>query len=87
MSCWIEPSLATLVDNAPAGDRWVHEIKWDGYRLQAHVGAGQVTLYTRRGHDWTERFPAIAAALEGLAASSAILDGEAVVKDENGSPF
>jgi bifunctional non-homologous end joining protein LigD len=84
MPGWVEPCLAKLVDKVPAGERWVHEIKWDGYRLQAHVKAGSVTLYTRRGHDWTERFPTVAEALRSLPVTTAILDGEAVVEAENG---
>ena len=55
---FVEPCLATLVDAAPSGTRWLHEIKWDGYRLIAHLAHGEVVLRTRRGHDWTARFPA-----------------------------
>ncbi len=86
MPGWIEPCLATLADKAPPGTRWLHEIKWDGYRLQPHVQNGSATLYTRGGHDWTERFPNIAIALAALPVTSAILDGEAVVEGENGIP-
>ena len=68
------------------GTRWLHEIKWDGYRLQPHVQNGSATLYTRGGHDWTERFPTIADAIAALPVTSAILDGEAVVEGENGIP-
>ena len=81
---WIEPCLATLVSKAPTGPQWVHEIKWDGYRLSAYIKDGEVTLRTRRGHNWTDRFPAIAEALAGLSIYSAVLDGEAVVLDEQG---
>jgi bifunctional non-homologous end joining protein LigD len=59
---WIEPCLPTLVSKAPAGSEWVHEIKWDGYRVSAYLDHGKVTIRTRRGHDWTNRFPAIASA-------------------------
>src|SRR6476620_3731656 len=71
---WIEPCLPTLVSKAPTGPEWVHEIKWDGYRVSAYVDNGQVTSRTRRGHDWTNRFPAIARALGALPIHSAIID-------------
>jgi bifunctional non-homologous end joining protein LigD len=82
----VEPCLATLVDTVPRGPRWFHEIKWDGYRLMAHLDRGKVRLITRRGHDWTERFPTIARALPSLGATTVILDGEAVVESDNGIP-
>jgi bifunctional non-homologous end joining protein LigD len=80
----IEPSLATLVDAVPKGSQWIHEIKWDGYRLLAFLKNGKAQLKTRNGLDWTTRFPAIAKAIGGLSARAAILDGEAVVEDERG---
>lgn len=82
----VEPCLATLVDKPPEGERWWHEIKWDGYRLIASVRDGDARLATRNGHDWTARFPPIASAMRKLSARSAILDGEAVVLDESGVP-
>ncbi len=69
----------------PVGALWVHEIKYDGYRIQAHIEAGDVRLYTRKGLDWTGRFAAIAKALRALKLKSAILDGEVVVEDEHGA--
>ena len=81
---WIEPCLPTLVSRAPTGPEWVHEIKWDGYRVSAYIDNGQVTIRTRRGHDWTDRFPAIARALGELPIHSAVIDGEAVVTNEQG---
>src|SRR5688500_985836 len=57
---FIDPCLATLRPSVPAGDEWVHEIKYDGYRTQAHVRGGSVHMYTRRGHDWTATFRAVA---------------------------
>src|SRR6476646_5533055 len=80
----VKPCIPTLVSTPPSGDRWWHEIKWDGYRLVAYVQDGRVRLRTSRGNDWTDRFPTIAAALRELAVRSAILDGEAVVLDEAG---
>ncbi len=80
----VEPCLALLTSAPPAGRNWMFEIKWDGYRLAIHVDRGAVRVLTRGGHDWTGRFPAIAAAAGTLDVSSIILDGEAVVLDENG---
>ena len=77
---FVEPCLATLRSAVPAGDRWVHEIKWDGYRLQIRIEDGQVTILTRRGHDWTDRFPAIRDAAKALPVRLALIDGEAVVE-------
>lgn len=81
---FIAPCLATLTRTAPEGAQWVHEIKYDGYRIQAHIEGGEVRLYTRKGLDWTARFAAIAKALGALKLKSAILDGEVVVEDERG---
>jgi bifunctional non-homologous end joining protein LigD len=71
--------LATLVDEPPEGDDWLHEMKLDGYRILARVHAGRVTLVTRNGNDWTKAFPAVAADLEHLPAESAVVDGEVAV--------
>ena len=81
---FIPPCLAKLATSPPVGDVWVHEIKLDGYRLQALIHDGVVRLLTRTGLDWTPRFGAIAASLAKLPLQSAILDGEAVVEDERG---
>jgi len=78
------PQLAVLADAPPTGDEWIHEIKFDGYRIIARIENGKVTLLTRNGHDWTHRFPDIAKALEKLKVDSAIIDGEAVVLDGKG---
>ncbi len=77
-------SLATLVDEPPEGDDWVHEIKYDGYRILARLHGGGVRLFTRNGIDWTARFPALAKALEELPVGSAWLDGEVVAFDRKG---
>jgi bifunctional non-homologous end joining protein LigD len=76
--------LATLSEEAPAGDGWIHEIKFDGYRLAARIEEGQVRLFTRNGHDWTARFPEVAAALGTLDVHRALLDGEVVAMGEGG---
>jgi len=77
-------SLATLYDQAPAGPQWLHEIKFDGYRLQARLDHGRVRLLTRKRQDWTHRFKSIAAAVAALPAATALLDGEVVVENEKG---
>ena len=83
---FIEPCHPTLREKAPSGGRWIHEIKFDGYRTQAHLRNGQPAIYTRRGYDWTLRFQPIADALATLPANDLILDGEAVVADSRGVP-
>jgi len=80
----IEPCLALLKAKPPIGDQWTFEIKWDGYRVAVHIENGKVRVITRGGHDWTDRFPAIAQAAAELSVATAILDGEAVVLDEQG---
>ena len=78
------PSLATLHETAPSGTQWIHEIKFDGYRLQARLDHGEVRLLTRKQQDWTHRFKIVADAVAELAVDSAIIDGELVVEDESG---
>ncbi len=83
---WIAPCLPTLVAKPPEGPLWTHELKWDGYRVSVYLEDGRATLFTRNGHDWTARFPAIVAAAEALPIHSAVFDGEAVVLDAAGRP-
>jgi DNA ligase D-like protein (predicted ligase) len=73
---WIRPQLTELVDAAPDGPEWLHEIKFDGYRMHARLDHGAVKLLTRTGLDWTHKYPAIAAAVASLGARQAYLDGE-----------
>ncbi|MBY3420358.1 ATP-dependent DNA ligase [Rhizobium laguerreae] len=80
----VEPCLAQLKTRPPKGDDWVYEIKWDGYRLSVHVEPTRIRILTRGGHDWTDRFPAIQQAALWLPVGTAVLDGEAVVLDEQG---
>jgi len=75
------PQLATLVKDAPAGEAWLHEIKYDGYRILAQKQRGTTVLWSRNGLDWTQRFPEIAAAVEQLPATQILLDGEVVHGD------
>lgn len=83
---FIPPALATLVKTVPKGARWLHEIKLDGYRIEARIEHGRVRLLTRTGLDWTERFGKdIRKALTALPVQTAMLDGEIVVESGNGS--
>ena len=81
---FVPPSLATLQEVAPSGRGWVHEIKFDGYRIQARLDHGKVRLLTRKGLDWSEKFPNIGAAVAKLAARNALIDGEVIVEAETG---
>jgi bifunctional non-homologous end joining protein LigD len=81
---FVPPSLATLRAEPPSGSEWVHEIKFDGYRIQAQLANKQVRLLTRKGLDWTSKFPNIEAAVAALPARSALLDGEVVIEDGKG---
>jgi bifunctional non-homologous end joining protein LigD len=76
--------LCTLVRQAPEGDEWLHEIKFDGYRLMARVEDGDVRLLTRNGLDWSRKLPGLVDSLRALAAYEAVLDGELVALDERG---
>ena len=80
-----EPQLATLVDEVPSGTRWLHEIKYDGYRLLLSVGDGVATAFTRKGLDWSDRFKALIKAAAKLPAGC-LIDGEAVALDDEGRP-
>jgi ATP-dependent DNA ligase len=73
---WVQPQLIQLVDAAPEGDHWLHEIKFDGYRMHARLDRGAVKLLTRTGLDWTHKYPPVAAAISSLGARQAYLDGE-----------
>jgi bifunctional non-homologous end joining protein LigD len=81
---FIEPCIPTLAHKPPSGPGWVHEIKHDGYRLIVRRDGTAVRLFTRRGHDWTDRYPAIAAAAARLKARSFTPAGEAVVAGADG---
>ena len=84
LPAFVEPALATLVDKAPQSSNWIHEIKFDGYRIQARLDHGKVKLLTRKGLDWTGKFPTIAAAIAKLSAKAALIDGELVSEDRDG---
>ncbi|HEV2593892.1 MAG TPA: DNA ligase D [Sphingomicrobium sp.] len=80
-----EPQLATLVDDVPSGNGWIHEYKYDGYRLLLAVGDGVATAWTRNGKDWSDRFKALVKAAAKLPAGC-LIDGEAVAIDDKGKP-
>ncbi len=84
MPGFVEPQLARLVDQPPGGGDWVHEVKFDGYRMQLHVERGKARLYTRKGLDWTDKFAAIAKSAARLP--DCIIDGEVCALDHNGAP-
>lgn len=81
---FIAPQLCTSVERPPAGSGWVHEIKFDGYRIQMRIESGEASLKTRKGLDWTEKFSTIAK--EAAKLPDAIIDGEIVALDQNGHP-
>ncbi|HEX6495944.1 MAG TPA: non-homologous end-joining DNA ligase, partial [Acidobacteriaceae bacterium] len=81
---FIPPQLASTSEQPPTGKDWLHELKLDGYRMQARIEGGKVQLLTRSGLDWTHRMRSLATALEALPAKAALLDGEAIVLDERG---
>lgn len=86
LPAFVEPALATLASKAPAGDRWIHEIKFDGYRLQVRIDAGRVKLLTRSGLDWTSKFgKSLVSAFKALPVGTALIDGELVVENASGS--
>src|SRR6202046_5253871 len=82
---FVEPALASSIAKVPAGDRWIHEIKFDGYRVQVHLANEAVKLFTRRGHDWTNRFKKVSHDAWHIKAASAVIDGEIVVPAADGT--
>lgn len=80
----IAPQLATVTTAVPVGEEWLHEIKFDGYRLMCYVHKGTVRLITRGGHDWTAKYREIADAIAKLDVSDAVLDGELIALDYQG---
>lgn len=82
-----KPQLATLVAEAPEGDNWLHETKFDGYRCLASVGKGGVRLFTRSGKDWTDRFAPLVPGFDPLPCDTALIDGEVMAARIKGSAF
>jgi DNA ligase D-like protein (predicted ligase) len=81
---FIPPQLTALTETAPEGAEWVHELKWDGYRMHARIEGRNVRLLTRTGLDWADKYPAIVKALRALPVSQAYLDGELCALSEQG---
>lgn len=81
---FFKPQLAALREHPPSGDQWLHEIKWDGYRILATVTDGVVNLWSRNGLPWNDKLPDVVQAIEALGLSSAQLDGELIALDANG---
>ena len=84
MSPPLHPCIPTKVPKPPSGERWVHEVKWDGYRLMARRIGEQVILKTRGGYDWSRRYPRVVRSLLALRVHSAALDGEVVWLTQDG---
>ena len=84
-SGFIDPCIPTRADGPPVGPDWIHEIKHDGYRMIVRKKDGRVRLFTRRGYDWTDRYPLIREAVAALRPANLVLDGEAVCCDPNGT--
>jgi bifunctional non-homologous end joining protein LigD len=83
---WIKPQLTRLVDEAPAGGGWLHEIKYDGYRMHARIDGRDIKLLTRTGLDWSQRYRRTIEALGSLKVKSAYLDGELCALNGDGVP-
>src|SRR3977135_2266276 len=81
---FIEPCQPSTAAKPPSGHGWIHEIKYDGYRMMAWREGGRVRLLTRNGIDWSDRLPSVLAAVTSLKVRSCLIDGEAVVCDERG---
>src|SRR6266853_4874290 len=78
------PVTATLVKEPPSGNEWLHELKFDGYRMLCRIDRGRVSIWSRNGKDWTEKFQNVVEAVKFLKAESAMLDGEIVIVDAQG---
>jgi bifunctional non-homologous end joining protein LigD len=82
---FIEPQLASPVEQPPEGKHWIHEIKHDGYRCQVVLERGKARVFTRNGDDWSDRYPSIVRAAANLRCQLAIIDGEAIVQNGEGA--
>jgi len=81
---FVSPQLATLVKEPPSGDEWLHELKFDGYRMLCRIDRGRISVWRRNGKDWTKKFQNGVEAVNSLEVTSAILDGEIVFMDAQG---
>ena len=85
LPAFVRPQLATLVDSVPQGDEWLHEIKFDGYRALCRIDEGRAVFLTREGQDWTSRFGSLVEAARNLPVRRALLDGEVVALEKDGT--
>jgi bifunctional non-homologous end joining protein LigD len=85
-SGFVEPCLPSKVARPPSGPLWVHEIEHDGYRLMVRRDGSRVRCFTRNGHDWADRFPAVVVAALRITAASFLIDSEAVITRDDGTP-
>ena len=84
---WIKPELTRLVEEAPGGADWLHEIKYDGYRMHARIDGDKIQMLTRTGLDWSDRYRSTIKALRSLTTKSAYLDGELCALNADGVPM
>ena len=84
LPAFVAPQLATLVKEPPAGDLWLHELKFDGYRMLCRIDRGKVTVWSRNEKEWTGKFANVEESMKALPLTTAILDGEIVVVDAHG---
>jgi len=84
MPAFVEPELARLVKDAPAGDEWIHEMKYDGYRMLCRIEAAKATMWSRNGNEWTQNFSALTQSAVRLPVEDAWIDGEVIVMDQEG---
>src|ERR1700752_5126911 len=82
---FIEPALAISIEKVPSGARWIHEVKFDGYRVQVHLANEAARIFTRRGHDWTHSFKEVAHDAWRTTASAVVADGESAVPAADGT--
>jgi bifunctional non-homologous end joining protein LigD len=85
-SAFIRPCLPTLRQEPPNGEHWLHEVKFDGWRVQLHLNGDKAVIYSKTGYDFTDRFPEIAAALVLMPVRAAIIDAELTACDAQGMP-
>jgi bifunctional non-homologous end joining protein LigD len=81
---FVEPMLPSLVDEPPAGEGWIHEIKYDGYRTQIVIDGDGARAFTRNGYDWSDKYASLLKMAGSLNCRRAIVDGEVIVQDETG---
>jgi ATP-dependent DNA ligase len=84
-SGFIEPCLPSKAERPPSGSDWIHEVKQDGYRLMVRRDGDRVRCFTKNGHDWADRFPSIVEAARGFTNTTFLIDGEAVILNEDGA--